>query len=240
LFSRPGGQETGVKCNPKSIGAWAGILMSCRRDEPLSLSRRCSVTVSRISLIASGCCAVAMLLGCTPKSEEVEPAAKATVEPQAVATGNDHSEAKTLRKDKPRPAAAKARPALDSKLKSEPAAQPAIQWAKDWPSAQKAAADSGKLIMVDFYTDWCGWCKRLDRDTFPNKTVVDAARNFISLRLNAEKEGRPLARKHGVRGYPTIMFFDHTGKLVGRIGGYLKPAPFAATMKKILDKHKTS
>lgn len=183
-----------------------------------------------------------MLLGCMPKSEEVEPAARAKAKPQTAAMADDPAEAAPLPKEKSRPPAAMAHRTSKPKTESkpEPVARPAIQWAKDWPSAQKAAAGSGKLIMVDFYTDWCGWCKRLDRDTFPSKTVVDAAKNFVSLKLNAEKEGRQLARKHGVRGYPTILFFDHKGKLVGRIGGYLQPKPFAATMKKVLEKQKTS
>jgi len=87
--------------------------------------------------------------------------------------------------------------------------------------------------MIDFYTDWCGWCKRLDRDTFPDKTVIKLLQNFIPLKLNAERAGRSLARRYGVRGYPTILFLDHKGKLIGRIGGYLKPGPFANALKRI-------
>lgn len=182
--------------------------------------------VSGICLVTLSWAAVALLLGCTPKSQDVQPAAKATAAPVT----NGQAEVKTALIAEP------AQPAP----KPKPAAPIAIKWAKDWPSAKKAAAGSGKLIMVDFYTSWCGWCKRLDRDTFPHKAVVKVAQDFISLKLNAEKEGRSLARKHGVRGYPTILFFDHTGKLVGRIGGYLKPGPFAATMRQIQAKQKKS
>lgn len=208
------------------------ILQGVVRDEPLSQSWRCPVKISRVSLITLSWAAAALLLGCTPKSEDVQPAAKATVEPQAVPVTNGQPEVKTARVAEPARTAPRPKP--------KPAAPKAIKWVKDWPSAKKAAAASGKLIMVDFYTSWCGWCKRLDRDTFPHKTVIEASQDFIPLKLNAEKEGRSLARKHGVRGYPTILFFDHTGKVVGRIGGYLKPAPFAATMKRIQVKQKTS
>ncbi len=194
--------------------------------------------ISRVSLIVLSWAATALLLGCTPKAEDVQPVAKAAAEPQAVAATNGRPEAKTARSAEPaRPAL---RPEPKPKPKPKPAAPTAIKWAKDWPSAQKAAAVSGKLIMVDFYTDWCGWCKRLDRDTFPHKTVIQASQDFIPLKLNADKEGRALARKNRIRGYPTILFFDHTGKVVGRIGGYLKPEPFAAAMKRIQAKQKTS
>lgn len=194
--------------------------------------------VSRVSLITLSWAATALLLGCTSWSKDVQPAAKATVEPQAVPVTNGRSEVKTARIAEPARPEPKPEPKRNPKPK--PAAPIAIKWAKDWASARKSAAVSGKLIMVDFYTDWCGWCKRLDRDTFPHKTVIEASQDFIPLKLNAEREGRPLARKHGVRGYPTILFFDHTGKLVGRIGGYLKPGPFVATMKRIQAKQKTS
>ena len=190
--------------------------------------------VSRISLIVLSWAVAALPLGCSSKSEDVQPTANVQVEPQAAPATNGRMEMKTARSTDPTPAAPK------PELKSKPAVPTAIKWAKDWPSAQKAAAASGKLIMVDFYTDWCGWCKRLDRDTFPHKTVIKASQDFIPLKLNADKEGRALARKNRIRGYPTILFFDHTGKVVGRIDGYLKPAPFAARMKQIQAKQKTS
>ena len=190
--------------------------------------------VSRVSLVTLSWAAAALVLGCNSESKNVQPAAEAPATPQAASATNGRTEAEIAHIGEPQ------RLAPQSQVKPKPAAPIAIKWAKDWPSARKAAAGSGKLIMVDFYTDWCGWCKRLDRDTFPHKTVVQASRDFVPLKLNAEREGRRLARKHRVRGYPTILFFDHTGKLVGRIGGYLKPAPFAAAMKRILANRKTS
>lgn len=110
-----------------------------------------------------------------------------------------------------------------------------IGWAKDLASAQKAAAKSKKIMMIDFYTDWCGWCKRLDHDTYTNEKVVKLSTQLVSLKLNAEKEGKELATKLGVRGYPTIVFMDSSGKVVHKISGYLKPEPFAAEMTKVIE-----
>jgi thiol-disulfide isomerase/thioredoxin len=105
-----------------------------------------------------------------------------------------------------------------------------ISWAKDWSAAQASAKAQKKLIMVDFFTSWCGWCKKLDQDTYTDAKVVKLASQMVSVKLDAEKEGRQLAAKYSVQGFPTILFIDPAGELVGRIGGYLPPAGFAEEM----------
>lgn len=107
-----------------------------------------------------------------------------------------------------------------------------IAWAKSLPEAMAQAQRSNRLVMVDFYTDWCGWCKKLDKDVFPHPTVVGAARQFVSVRLNAEREGVETARKYGVTGFPTILFLTPSGAVEGRIGGYSPATSFAATMNR--------
>lgn len=115
-----------------------------------------------------------------------------------------------------------------------------MPWVKDWAAAQKSAESSGKLIMVDFYTDWCGWCKRLDRDTYSNEKVVKFAADLVPLKVNAEKEGAALQEQYKtlVSGYPTILFLDHTGAVIGLIDGYLAAEPFIEQVGKIRDTHK--
>lgn len=115
-----------------------------------------------------------------------------------------------------------------------------IAWVKDFDTATQQAAKSGKIIMVDFYTDWCGWCKRLDRDTYSSEKVIGLANKLVSVKVNAEKEGVELARKHAVRGFPTILFVSAAGKEIGRIGGYLPADPFADEMKQILAQAESS
>jgi len=76
-----------------------------------------------------------------------------------------------------------------------------INWKKAYAGATAEAKASGKLIMIDFYTDWCGWCKKLDADTYPAPEVVKQADSFVSIKLNAEKDadGIRLAKKFGIR-----------------------------------------
>jgi thiol:disulfide interchange protein len=104
-------------------------------------------------------------------------------------------------------------------------------------NAMKQAKKEKKIIMVDYYTTWCGWCKRLDRDTYSSDELGKYAdENIISLKLDAEKgEGMGLAKKSGISGFPTIIFYNGDGKEIYRVVGY-KPAPaFIQEMMKAVD-----
>lgn len=60
----------------------------------------------------------------------------------------------------------------------------------------------------------------------------------MPLKVDAEKEGAALAKQYGVNGYPTILFLDAKGELVGKIGGYMPPEGFSEEMTKALKLHK--
>lgn len=111
---------------------------------------------------------------------------------------------------------------------------PQIQWYKDIDKAFAAAKSEDKLIMVDVYTDWCGWCTELDDKTYSNKKVRKYAENFISLKVNPEnsEQENELAVKYQVSGYPDILFLDKEGTLVHRVSGFMKPKPFLQEMAK--------
>lgn len=92
---------------------------------------------------------------------------------------------------------------------------------KTWDKVLLMAKDSGKLVFVDVYTDWCGPCKQMDREVFPNKNVGDKMNTgFVSYKLNAEKgEGPELSRKYNVFSYPTYLFIDGNGTMIYRANG---------------------
>ena len=83
------------------------------------------------------------------------------------------------------------------------------------------AKSEKRLLLVDVYTDWCGWCKKLDREVLSNARVANAARGLVAIRVNAEDGGEEVARRYGVEGYPTILFVDGSGKVVKRVDGYV-------------------
>ncbi len=91
----------------------------------------------------------------------------------------------------------------------------------DFSSALKRADRENRLVMVDFYTDWCGWCKKMDKDTYADARVADALKDVISIKVNAEKEGEAVAEQYRVRGFPTVIFVSASGEVVQKVEGYV-------------------
>lgn len=83
------------------------------------------------------------------------------------------------------------------------------------------ARSERRLLLVDVYTDWCGWCKKLDREVFGDARVAEAARELVAVRVNAEKGGEKVADRYDVQGYPTVLFLDGSGKVVKRVDGFV-------------------
>jgi len=95
------------------------------------------------------------------------------------------------------------------------------------------AKTQNKIIMIDFITDWCKWCIETDRKVYTNPEVAGFANtNQINWKIDAEKgEGPDLAKKYGVKGFPTIIFTDADGVEIDRIYGYLPAEQFLKKMK---------
>jgi thioredoxin-related protein len=117
-----------------------------------------------------------------------------------------------------------------------------ITWARNFSTAWKQAKAEGRLIMVDFYTQTCGWCKRLDADVFPRPEVAEAMRAFVPVKVDAEDgEGRPLVKRYQIHvsAYPAILFLDPTipdpkdARIVGKIPGFMPAASFAEQLRAI-------
>ncbi len=95
------------------------------------------------------------------------------------------------------------------------------------------AKQENKIVMIDFITDWCKWCVETDRKVYTNSDVAAYANEHqINWKIDAEKgEGPDLAKKYGVKGYPTIVFASADGNEVDRIYGYLPAEQFLQKMK---------
>lgn len=101
----------------------------------------------------------------------------------------------------------------------------AVDWSSDLNSAL-GQARGGKYVLADFYTDWCLWCKRMDRDTFANpKMMAYLNSKFVCVKVNAENPagGRVAATKYKVNVFPCALVFDPSGKLLGKISGFRTP-----------------
>ncbi|QBQ40391.1 thioredoxin family protein [Sphingobacterium psychroaquaticum] len=84
--------------------------------------------------------------------------------------------------------------------------------------AKKQAKETGKLIFLDGYTSWCAPCKWMEGNVFNQKEVADFYNtNFINTKYDCEVgEGIDLAKKYGIRSFPTYLFLDAEGTLVYR------------------------
>ncbi|MBT8206048.1 MAG: DUF255 domain-containing protein [Eudoraea sp.] len=124
-----------------------------------------------------------------------------------------------------------------------------VQW-MTWEEATNLATteENPKKIFVDVYTDWCGWCKKMDKDTFQNAEVAAyMSKNFYMVKLDGEgkkpitykgktfkfvpsgKKGYhqlALALLQGRLSYPTVVFLDENLNMLSPVPGYQKPKPF--------------
>lgn len=94
-----------------------------------------------------------------------------------------------------------------------------------WNEAVSLAKKENKTIFLDVYATWCGPCKMLKKTTFSNKKVGEFYNaNFINVSLDGENgEGPIIARKYGVRAYPTLLFIDQNGNVISGTAGFRLP-----------------
>jgi thioredoxin 1 len=89
----------------------------------------------------------------------------------------------------------------------------------DEPITEKsfdAAIGGSKLVMVDFYTTWCGPCKKMA--PFVQQIRENRASDVVVLKVDAEAQAG-IADRYRLEGYPTVIFFKN-GQVVGRVLGY--------------------
>lgn len=118
---------------------------------------------------------------------------------------------------------------------------------RSWDDGLKEAARLRRPVLVDVYTDWCGWCKRMDRDVYARADVQDVlARRYVLVKLNAESQARvrwegremtsrALAARLGVTGYPNTTFLDADGRKLGGVPGYVPAPRFLELLRTVAD-----
>jgi thiol:disulfide interchange protein len=111
-----------------------------------------------------------------------------------------------------------------------------VKWEKDLPSALERARTEDKPVLVNFYADWCVWCKRLESTTFRDANVATVLQNrVVPLSLDVDGSGKQLSNEYRVDGLPTIVVLDAGGREIGRIPGYMSPENFLATVEGFLE-----
>ena len=112
-------------------------------------------------------------------------------------------------------------------------------WKKDYTAALAEAAKENKMVLLDFTgSDWCGWCIKLQKDTFSKPEFKKFAQeSLVLVELDfprgktqsdeLKKQNEELAEKFGVQGFPTLVLLDPQGKEATRNVGYLQGGPEA-------------
>jgi thioredoxin-like negative regulator of GroEL len=100
-----------------------------------------------------------------------------------------------------------------------------IEFQTDLDVARELARDSDSPMIIDFYTDWCRWCKVLDTVTYVDPLVKGMSRDNIFVKINAEVD-TALAQEFAISGFPTIVITKPDGEEIDRIWGYLPPTDF--------------
>jgi thiol-disulfide isomerase/thioredoxin len=91
-----------------------------------------------------------------------------------------------------------------------------------WAQVLAKAKAQDKPIFVDFYAVWCGPCKAMAKNVFTDPAVGDFYnQKFLAYKIDAEKEEKELVSSVGIEAYPSLIYFDSDGNVIGRNVGAL-------------------
>ena len=110
-----------------------------------------------------------------------------------------------------------------------------IKWV-DFNKGYDLAKKKKKIMLVDVYTDWCGWCKRMDRDAYAISSVSEVVnKDFIAVKFDPEIQGvvynyegknytgeqlAGVISNYTITGYPTTVFIYPKNKKSEVVIGY--------------------
>jgi thiol-disulfide isomerase/thioredoxin len=168
----------------------------------------------------------------------VEPAPKRATAPVAAPVATTPTPAAA-----PRPKAAAPAPAAGPR-NTAPMAPAA--WTANYTAAlEKAKLEKRNVFLFFTGSDWCGWCMRLQKEILTTPEFMRYAdEKLVLVELDfpnrkpippgVKLQNQNLARKFGIRGYPTVIVLNSEGKPVGKLG-YMEggPAPFVSELKKM-------
>ena len=105
-------------------------------------------------------------------------------------------------------------------------------WMTDYAKALQQAHTEKKNILLDFTgSDWCFWCKKIQKDIFSQGSFQEfAKKNLILVEVDfpqakeqsdvLKKQNADLQTEYGVEGFPTLILLDPNGKIIKRNTGY--------------------
>ena len=109
-----------------------------------------------------------------------------------------------------------------------------VRWLTDYNAARKAATEKNLPILVEFETENCFWCRKLEGTTLVDPRIVQILNEkFIALKVDAHKDPQ-LAEALRIQAYPTIVMAGSDGKIIGTLEGFVEAGRFQEHLLRIL------
>ena len=102
-----------------------------------------------------------------------------------------------------------------------------LRWLAGMDNGTRAAAAEKKLMVVDVGAEWCGYCKKLAAESFPDPAVQALGGKFVWVRVDADADPAT-AKRYRVNGLPTILVLDAAGGEISRLEGFVEGPKLAA------------
>lgn len=120
-----------------------------------------------------------------------------------------------------------------------------IPW-NNFSEGIESASSQNKKIIINIYTDWTSWCKKMERDVYSQDNIMQyISKNFVPIKMDAESnndilfadknytEATLIEEEFGIDGYPSTVFLSSSGEIITVVPGYVGAEEFLLMLKYI-------